>query len=480
MKRELLTSIKAVTLATVGGVVAPNLAYGEETKSPNIIIILADDLGWGDVGFNGNSVVKTPALDAMSQQGVEFQNFRTVSPLSSPSRASILTGRNPFRMGIYAAHTGAVKNGEVTIAEVCKDNGYATGFFGKWHLGWVEAEPYGGERGYYSPPHHHGFDEVFATRSAVPTWDPTMTPEGWNQWGNKSGEPWSGSRYVHNGVVATENLSGDDSRVIMDRVIPFIDQARKEGRPFMSCVWFHTPHEPVVAGPEYLKIYEDLGVESEEQRHYYGCITAMDEQIARLVAYLKEIGEYENTIITFTSDNGPADGLTKRGVASAGEFKGHKHQVYEGGIRVPSIMTYPAKIEAGVKVKSQVITCDYLPTLIDLAGLTFKPYKAYLNDGVNVVPTFTNPEMKREDSFFVGWKRIYKGTYGRAVIDGDYKYLYKESATEPELYNISKDPNETTNIIVNHPDIAARMEQMIKDMEQSFIYSDQGGDYKSY
>ncbi len=480
MKRELLTSIKAVTLATVGGVVAPNLAYGQEAKSPNIIMILADDLGWGDVGFNGNSVVKTPALDAMSQSGVEFENFRTVSPLSSPSRASILTGRNPFRMGIYAAHTGAVKNGEVTIAEVCQENGYATGFFGKWHLGWVEAETYGGERGYYSPPQYHGFEEVFATRSAVPTWNPTQTPEGWNQWGNKAGQPWSGSRYVHNGVPATENLEGDDSRVIMDRVIPFIDKSVKEGKSFMSCVWFHTPHEPVVAGPEYLKIYEDLGVESEDQRHYYGCITAMDDQIARLIAHLKEIGEYENTIITFTSDNGPADGLTKKGVASAGEFKGHKHQVYEGGVRVPSLMTFPKRIEAGVKISTQVITCDYFPTLIDLAGLSFKPYKAYLNDGINVTPTLSDTNMKREDSFFIGWKRIYKGIYGRAVIDGDYKYLYKETSTEPELYNISTDPNETTNIIANHPDVAAKMEQMIKDMEVSFINSDQGGDYKSY
>ncbi len=314
MRRVLTTSIKAATLATMGGVVAvPQVAHAQEAKNPNIIIMLADDLGWGDVGFNGNTVVQTPTLDALAKSSAQMSNFYTVSPLSSPSRASILTGRHPFRMGVYAAHTEAMKIGEITIADICKKNGYSTGLFGKWHLGWVEPDAIS-DRGHYSPPQHHGFEEVFATRSAVPTWDPTLNPKGWKGWGSGDSvapnSPWNSSRYVHNGVVETENLSGDDSRIIMDRVIPFIDKSMDDDKPFMACVWFHAPHEPVVAGPEYLKMYKDLT--SETQQHYFGCITAMDDQIARLIDHLKEIGEYENTIIIFTSDNGPADGMAKK------------------------------------------------------------------------------------------------------------------------------------------------------------------------
>ncbi len=479
MKTNIYTPIKAAALATMGGVVAmPAMAQTATEKSPNIIIMLADDLGWGDVGFNGNTVVKTPALDAMAENGAELSNFYTVSPLSSPSRASILTGRNPFRMGVYAAHTEALKVAEITIAEVCQENGYSTGLFGKWHLGWIEPDATS-DRGYYSPPQHHGFEDVFATRSAVPTWDPAITPVGFNAWGNKSGQPWSGSRYLHNGEVVTENLSGDDSRVIMDRVIPFIDKSVAEDKPFMACVWFHAPHEPVVAGPEYLAMYQDL--ESEEQQHYFGCITAMDDQIARLIAYLKEIGEYENTIITFTSDNGPADGLAKKNIASAGDYRGHKHQVYEGGIRIPSLMLWPDGIKAGTKIEEQTTTCDYMPTLIDMADLKFKPHKAYRTDGASIAPAFNGEQIVREnEAFFVGWRRIYRGIYGRAIIEGDYKYLYPEMSDVPEMYNITLDPYETNNIIKKESKRAARMEQIMKDYEQSFIYSDQGGDYKSY
>ncbi|MFI3259757.1 MAG: sulfatase-like hydrolase/transferase [Rikenellaceae bacterium] len=477
MNRELKRSVGVVTFATLGGVVVPSVAAAEEAKSPNIIVILADDLGWGDVGYNGNKEIRTPAIDAMVKAGVEFTNFSTVSPLSSSSRASIMTGRHPYRMGIYAAHTGGMKNGEVTIAEVCKSNGYSTGFFGKWHLGWVEPDSQDA-RGFYSPPQQHGFEETFATRSAVPTWDPTMTPMGWNNWGNKEGQPWSGSKYLTNGVLETENLSGDDSRVIMDRVIPFIDKSVDEGKPFMTCVWFHAPHEPVVAGPEYLEMYKDI--ESEKKRHYYGCITAMDDQIARLVAHLKEIGEWENTIITFTSDNGPADGLAKQGIASAGPFRGHKHQVFQGGVRVPSLMVWPSTLKAGSKVNTVSLTCDYFPTLISMANLTFEPYKAYVNDGIDLTPTFTNANMERESAYFIGWRRLASGVDGRAVVDGDYKYLYQERATEPELYNIKKDPYEKMNIIEKYPEVAARMELMMQEMDSSYNRSNQGADYKDY
>ena len=149
-------------------------------------------------------------------------------------------------------------------------------------------------RGFYSPPWHHGFSEVFATKSAVPTWNPTKTPKGWTSFGARKDGSWGGSVYIHNGEPVSENLDGDDSRVIMDRAIPFIEKAVADGDPFFAAIWFHTPHEPVVAGPDYLAMYPGL---PEEQQHLYGCITAMDEQIGRLRSFLKEKDLDENTIV---------------------------------------------------------------------------------------------------------------------------------------------------------------------------------------
>jgi arylsulfatase A-like enzyme len=220
-------------------------------RAPNIILIMSDDQGWGDVGFNGNKDLKTPHLDDMAGNGIRFDRFYSAAPLCSPTRGSCLTGRFPFRFGILAAHTSGLRVGEITIAEMLSKQGYATSFFGKWHIGWVKPDELS-TRGHYSPPSHHGFEEVFATTSAVPTWDPCVTPEGWKSDSNKPGEPWKGGfPYIHNGREATENLDGDDSRVIMDRVIPFVEG--KQDQRFFAAIWFHTPHEPVVAGEEYKK-----------------------------------------------------------------------------------------------------------------------------------------------------------------------------------------------------------------------------------
>ena len=290
-------------------------------EKPNILLVMADDLGWGDVGFNGNGEIKTPHLDDMAENGMRLTRFYTASPLCSPTRGSCLTGRYPWRFGVLAAHTGGMRMAEYTVAEVAHSAKYQTGFFGKWHLGWVKPEerlP----RGFYSPPWQHGFDDTFASTSAVPTWNPTVTPEGKLRGEDGDGDapatagsPWKGGKpYVHNGVEVADNMEGDDSRVIMDRVIPFIRRNAEKKQPFLACVWFHTPHEPVVAGPEYRKLYPKNGT---AKQNYFGAITAMDEQIGRLRGELRRLNIADNTILFFTSDNGPADAATKKGIASA-------------------------------------------------------------------------------------------------------------------------------------------------------------------
>ena len=438
----------------------------------NVILLMADDLGWGDVGFNGNEKIITPHLDKMSESGIRFTNFYAAAPLCSPTRASVLTGRSPFRQGIFAAHTAGMRAAEKTIAEVLKKEGYATGFFGKWHLGWVEPDKVE-SRGMYSPPWHHGYEEVFATKSAVPTWNPTVYPSNWKGFGKGEDGKWGGSIYVHNGVPETENLDGDDSRIIMDRAIPFIEESIENKKPFFATIWFHTPHEPVVAGPEYLKKYPGL---PEEQKHLYGCITAMDEQIGRLRSLLKEKGVDENTILFFCSDNGPSDPQAEKGIASAGPFRGHKHQMWEGGLRVPSLMEWPGHIEAGRTTNITASTVDYFPTVLDMLGISI-PNKVPL-DGESLIPLLNGEKEKRTKPIASGYQRLYKKTELYAFIDGRYKICIPEVGKEMMLFDLVNDPGESNNLANLKPELLKQMTADLEKIKISWTQSREGKDYQ--
>ena len=319
---------------------------------PNIILVMTDDQGWGDAGYNGHPELKTPHLDQFAAEGVRFDRFYAAAPVCSPTRGSSITGRHPYRYGIFFANVGHLPPEEVTLAEALKTQGYATGHFGKWHLGTLTRDIEDGRRGgredqaeHYSPPWDNGFDECFSTENAVPTWDPMRDMR-------IPGKYWTGP-----GEWATDNLEGDDSRVIMDRALPFIHKHAAAETPFLSVIWFHTPHEEVRGGPEYRKQYAHL---TEDKQHYYACITAMDEQVGRLRRELKELGIADNTMLWFCSDNGPAGeggGCAqhpgKRQQGSPGPFRGRKGSLYEGGVRVAGILHYPNGIQGGKMIKLQ-------------------------------------------------------------------------------------------------------------------------------
>ncbi|TWU44267.1 Arylsulfatase [Novipirellula aureliae] len=446
-------------------------------QPPNVIMLMADDLGWGDVGFNGNENIITPNLDTMAESGIRFTHFYAAAPLCSPTRASVLTGRSPFRQGIFAAHTGGMRPAEKTIAEVLKKEGYSTGFFGKWHLGWLEPDKVE-SRGIFSPPWHHGYDETFATKSAMPTWNPTKTPIGWKGWNHKGvpnsspDKPW-GSPYIENGKRVTENLDGDDSRVIMDRAIPFIEKSINEEKPFLATIWFHTPHEPVVAGPEYLAMYPNL---SEEQKHFYGCITAMDEQIGRLKQFLNEKGIAENTILLFCSDNGPADPQVRSGAASAGPFRGHKHHMWEGGLRVPSLIEWPGHVDAGTTIDYQACTSDYFPTILDMLDIPV-PKNVPL-DGISLVPMLNGESTQREVPFAAGYQRLYKNTELYAFVDGQYKICNPEVGMDMMLFDLEADPTESKNLAEEMPELFAKMNAKLEAIKRSWRLSREGNDYQ--
>jgi arylsulfatase A-like enzyme len=490
----LIAGLMGAAALTVLGEVIADKAH----PRPNIILIMSDDQGWGDVGFNGNERLKTPNLDKMAANGMVMERFYAASPICSPTRGSVLTGRNFSRYGIHAAHTGGMRVGEVTIANLLSRADYATGIFGKWHLGWVIPDRVG-TRGYYSPPWHHGFDESFVTRGAVPTWDPTITPQGWNRWGSsgREGRPWQGGEpFVHNGEIVTDNLAGCTSRITVDRVIPFIRAQAEAEKPFIAFVWFNAPHEPVVAGPDYLAMYEDL---PEEQAHFFGVLTAMDEQIGRVRDELRALGIADNTLVSFTSDNGAAHSLVSSGYASSGPFRGSKHTPYEGGVRVPTVFEWPGVIPAGQRSNFMASTYDYLPTILDYLGMKM-PDKRPL-DGVSLVTPLLGQSGERKGFVPIGYQRIHRGQNRLGLIENRFKLIFSDEAegltlhdlmTNPgphltrefdlpghgfELYDLIEDPAESNNLIRHKKDEAVRMILKFDEFLHSVRRSNLGADF---
>ena len=341
---------------------------------------MTDDQGWGDTGYNGHPHLKTPHLDQMSKEGVTFTRFYSAAAMCSPTRASCYTGRNPYRMGVTFAMKGMLEDREIPVTTVLKKAGYATGHFGKWHLGTLSKKTGDQKRWgefskdpvrYYCPPWERDVDVSFVTESKVPTWDPLIHP-------GKKTELYGNDYFTGPGQTVTENTDGDDSRVIMDRVLPFVQGAVEEEKPFLAVIWFHTPHSPVVGGPRYRKMYAQ---HPEHAQHYYACITAMDEQVGRLRAELKSLGVDRNTMLWFCSDNGPARKASPRHVGSTNGLSGYKLSINEGGIRVPGHLVWPDEISKPLTITAPCVPSDYFPTILDALGTLLSDDRTC--DGIN-------------------------------------------------------------------------------------------------
>lgn len=446
---------------------------GESIAAPNIILIMADDLGWGDVGFNGSKLIKTPSLDEMANKGMVFSRFYSAAPVCSPTRGSCMTGRHPFRYGVFHANTGKMKAGEVTLAEFLKERGYTTGHFGKWHLGTLTNDEIDANRGgrdpeHFSPPWDNGFDICFSTESKVPTWNPMITPgEDSGDIGNRIPGTHFGTYYWSGaGDKVTENLEGDDSRIIMDRVIPYIENQANKKNPFLAVVWFHTPHLPVLTGEKYRNMYAGRSV---DEQHYYGAISAMDEQIGRLNNKLKELEIERNTLIFFTSDNGP-EGKAKAGrtQGSTGGFRGRKRSLYEGGIRVPAVFVWQGNIKGGIRTDFPAVTSDYFPTILEILGEKDQ-YPVSPVDGVSLVGTWKNGITERP--FPIG----FQSGDQKALSDNRYKLF--QINDNIELYDLLEDPFEATDISGQNPDIVNKMKSRLDDFVRSCEESLKGADY---
>ncbi len=456
----------------------PAWAEGPDAKRPNIILVMSDDQGWGDAGYQGHPHAVTPTLDNMAEQGLVFNRFYAAAPVCSPTRGSVLTGRNPYRYGVYHANTGRLPEDEVNLARILKAQGYRTGHFGKWHLGTLTTEVRDANRGrpgdatHFAPPWERGFDVAFSTESKVPTYDPLLRPKDfdehpgnlrlwWDPVGNPDDAIHYGTHYWNErGEKVTENMHGPNARVIMDRVLEFVEESNEREEPFFALVWFHEPHLPVVAGDRYREPFAHMDPYSQ---HYWGCIMAMDEQIGRLRGRLRELGAAENTMVWYTSDNGPEGNSTHPG--SAGKLRGRKRDLYEGGIRVPGIVEWPGTIKPG-QTDFPAFTSDYLPTILDLLGLELKLDREL--DGVSLMPVLDNPALEREQPMgFLFVNRIAWIGQRYKLVDQRGKGRWTPPSDNLELYDLVADPSETTDLAAEKPDIYRRKRQQLEQWYES-------------
>ena len=456
-----------------------------KVKRPNIILCMSDDQGWGDVGYHGHPYLKTPNIDKMAESGIKLERFYSGAPVCSPTRGSSLTGRHPFRYGIFNANIGHMPKDELTIAEILQTLDYATGHFGKWHLGTltttIAESNRGGKQGseHYSPPWENGFDECFSSEAAVPTYDPMIKPRGWKdqRWWNpvKEGEPsekfnthyWTGPEQI-----VTENLEGDDSKLIMDRAISFIKNAVKEDKPFFSVIWFHAPHRPVVAGKEYRNLYSEL---DQYSQNYYGCISAMDTQIGRLRKSLRELEIADNTMLWFCSDNGP-DGVAdenagkRHGKGTAGNLRGRKFDLFEGGVRVPGILEWPDKIEPGQVTEFPSSTSDYFSTIMDALNHTIangpKPV-----DGISLLPILNGKMIERTSPI------AFELNNQISLIGNRFKIISIDKGKTYMMFDIKNDPGEQNNIADEKPELLKKMKNELETWQKSCNQSLAGKDY---
>lgn len=429
---------------------------------PNMVFLMTDDQGWGDVAYNGHPKIKTPNLDAMAAAGLRFDRFYAAASVCSPTRVTCMTGRNNWRVNISGpvrsdeAHLPAE---EITLPEALKSKGYVSGHFGKWHIGGMTKDNAGT---HLMTPGMAGFDEWFSTRNVIVTHDPYAKP-------HKEGDA---ALYWHNGRNITldegrkdPSLRGDDAAIVMNKTIGFIREQVAEKKPFLAVVWFHNVHTPLGKNPELMKQYADCDL---QEQVYFSNITAVDTQVGVLRRTLRELGVADNTMVWFTSDNGPnlkgkknvkfshAQGgkFNYTPIGSAGAFRGWKRDCYEGGLREPGILEWPARIKQPFATDFPAVTSDYFPTALEVAGIPLPTDRQY--DGISLLPLIEGRQTERKTAIGFHANGMQAWTESRYKIVRTIKSK-KNANRNWELYDLLSDPFEEHDLSPQHPEIVARL-----------------------
>lgn len=498
-RRQFVGFTAAFTAACSAG---PEPETAPADERPNIVLLMGDDHAWDEVAYNGHPHLHTPVLDEMAAQGLRLDRFYSASPVCSPTRGSVLTGRHPNRYGTFTPNW-SIRPEEISIAEILSDAGYACGHFGKWHVGPVKAE---------SPtnPGALGFDEWLSHDNFFEL-DPTFSRNG----------------------APPEKFEGESSEILIDEAVRFIDQAKAAGKPSFTVVWYGSPHEPYSGLEKDLALYDELPDEYAERtvrltsnetgqsverplrdvlRERYAEITAMDRSIGTLRAHLQQAGLRDNTLVWYCGDNG----IPTSGRATT-PFRGQKGDVYEGGIRVPGLIEWPARLGPARSTPVNGVTSDMLPTLCEAVGA---PLPDRPIDGISLLPLIdgamterpepicfwnfdpseegsepyiepalqdgTTPLVKAMDGKFtrsfrnVHHREIRERDYGgaRAILDNRYKLVIDgDPDTGKELFDMRDDDAETTNLIDEKPQVAAELERQLREWQTSVLESLTGADY---
>ncbi|MFI4910150.1 MAG: sulfatase [Sedimentisphaeraceae bacterium JB056] len=458
-----------------------NLFGDDKSQRPNIVLCMADDQGWGDVEYYGHKELQTPNLNELSKSGLRFDRFYAAAPVCSPTRASVMTGRHPNRMGCFQwGHT--LRPQEITIAEVLKDAGYVTGHFGKWHIGSVR-------KGSPVNPGASGFDQWLSAPNYFDN-DPVLSREG-----------------------TAVKKAGESSMVTADTALEFIRKHSEGEQPFFAVVWFPSPHLPHTGSQENLDLYPD----ADKKQAFYAEITGIDRAVGKLRDELRYLGIEKNTIFWYCSDNGGLKGLSETG------GRGHKGMLYEGGLRVPATIEWPGVIEPGKTTNMPCSTVDIYPTLLEILGLSAE--KQPRLDGLSLLPLIeghleTRPRPIGFWEYPVSGKLVYSEKWMNnllklqqntvnedevelggldldaaeitkqypkdsfpghsAWLDWPWKLHRKENEEgeiEYELYNLKNDPYEEKNIVDDNPAKDQELKNGLKEWLESVVDSMNGEDY---
>jgi len=424
----------ALLAGCAAGVPAARAAENRFPERPNIVLVMTDDQGYGELGCHGNPILKTPNLDRFSAESVRLTDFH-VSPTCAPTRCSLMTGRHEFRSGV--THTILERERmslkAVTIAQVLKSAGYTTGIFGKWHLG--DEAPY--------QPDRRGFDEVFVHGAG----GIGQTYPG--SCGDAPGNTYFDPAILHNRVF--EKTKGFCTDVFFEQALKWIDAKRQGGAPFFAYLVTNAPHGPYVCPEKYRKMYEGAGL-GPDATAYYGMIANIDENVGKLVAQLKAWGLEDKTLVIFMTDNGHSIGA----LYNAG-MHGQKGTPYQGGTRVSSLWRWPGVPKPGIDVDKLTAHVDIFPTLAELAGA--KLPEGVKLDGRSLVPLLKDPGAPWDDRYV--FVHVGRWPHGKAA-DSKHSACAVRNArfrlvNDRELYDIRNDPGETKNVIDQFPEVVAQM-----------------------
>ena len=406
------------------------LAAREKPKRPNFVVFLADDMGWGDSATYGHPLIKTPNLDKLASQGVKFTQCYSACGVCSPSRSAILTGRTPYRNGVWrhlsGNHEAHLRASEITYPKLLNAAGYETCHVGKWHL--LAKHQFNTLD--YPQPGEHGYDYwMYTQNNAIPS---HKNP----------------NNFVRNGEPVGE-LEGYSAQIVAAEASSWIEKKRNPDKPFALSVWFHEPHSPIATDPRFFKLYD-----GHKNSKYLGNISQMDHALGQVMTALDKAGVSDNTIIFFTSDNGPVPAFG----GTSGGLRGNKRSSHEGGIRVPGVARWPGHIKPGTISDIPVIGSDIFATILSIAEIPIPTERTI--DGVNMVPAFSGKPLTRKTPLF--WRtHVCQANDRSALRIGDWKIVSNDTMDKFMLFEIQKDWKEENDLAGKMPE---KLEEMKKEL----------------